>query len=168
MRRFCRNIIGLESLGGGGVWQEKYKCKCMEAGKRETIMELWTCKVPERTSRRYRAAGRQGWVRRNWDFTPQGWSFPGGSSGEESACQCRRWRFELWIGKIPGEGNDNPLQYSCLRSTGRVWPHFPQRNFALLVEWFHWSWGRGLGFRGRVELWVECSWWNPRQKWLGV
>ena len=101
MRRFCRNIIGLESLGGGGVWQEKYKCKRMEAGKRETIMELWTCKVPERTSRRYRAAGRQGWVRRNWDFTPQGWSFPGGSSGEESACQCRRWRFELWIGKIP-------------------------------------------------------------------
>ena len=64
-----------ESLGRGGVWQEKYKCKRMEAGKRETVMELWTCKVPERSSRRYRAAGRQGWVRRNWDFSPRGWSF---------------------------------------------------------------------------------------------
>ena len=26
----------------------------------------------------------------------------------------RRWGFDLWVGKIPGEGNANPLQYSCL------------------------------------------------------
>ena len=43
--------------------------------------------------------------------------FPGGASCKESACQCRRHEkreFNTWVGKIPGEGNGNPLQYSCL------------------------------------------------------
>ena len=40
--------------------------------------------------------------------------FPGGSDGKESTCQSRRLRFDPWVGKIPGEGNGNPLQYSCL------------------------------------------------------
>ena len=35
-------------------------------------------------------------------------------SGKESACQCKRLRFNHWIRKIPGEGNGKPLQYSCL------------------------------------------------------
>ena len=35
-------------------------------------------------------------------------------NGKESTCQCRRLRFDPWVGKIPGEGNDNPLPYSCL------------------------------------------------------
>ena len=37
------------------------------------------------------------------------------SSKEPS--QCRRQKrhgFDPWVGKIPGEGNGNPLQYSCL------------------------------------------------------
>ena len=28
--------------------------------------------------------------------------------------QCRRPGFDSWVGKIPGEGNGNPLHYSCL------------------------------------------------------
>ena len=28
--------------------------------------------------------------------------------------QCRRPRFDFWSGRSPGEGNGNPLQYSCL------------------------------------------------------
>ena len=43
--------------------------------------------------------------------------FPCGSGGKESTCQCRRLRrhrFSPWVGKIPGEGNGNALQYSCL------------------------------------------------------
>ena len=36
-------------------------------------------------------------------------------SGKESVCQCRRHEFNLWVGKIPGEGNGKPLQYSCLK-----------------------------------------------------
>ena len=35
-------------------------------------------------------------------------------SGKESVWQCRRCRFDPWIGRSPGEGNGNPLQYSCL------------------------------------------------------
>ena len=38
-------------------------------------------------------------------------------SGKESACQCRRCkRLNLipGLGRYPGEGNGNPLQYSCL------------------------------------------------------
>ena len=33
------------------------------------------------------------------------------------ACQCKRQKehgFDPWVGKIPGGGNGNPLQYSCL------------------------------------------------------
>ena len=32
-------------------------------------------------------------------------------SGKESACQCRKLRFDSWVGKIP---NGNTLQSSCL------------------------------------------------------
>ena len=34
--------------------------------------------------------------------------------GKESTCQCRRLGFNPWVGRSPGEGNGNPLQYSCL------------------------------------------------------
>ena len=37
-------------------------------------------------------------------------------SGKESACQCRRYRFDPWSRKIPREGNGNPLQYSSLEN----------------------------------------------------
>ena len=53
------------------------------------------------------------WVRQTVQF-PCLKDFPGGSDGKESTCQCRRLRFDPWVGKIPGEGNGNPLQYSCL------------------------------------------------------
>ena len=47
--------------------------------------------------------------------------FPGGDSGKESACQCRRCKrlgFDPWIGKIPWRRKDeNPLQYSCLKNS---------------------------------------------------
>ena len=32
-------------------------------------------------------------------------------------CQCRRHRFNPWVGKITGVGNGNPLQYSCLENS---------------------------------------------------
>ena len=42
---------------------------------------------------------------------------------KESACQCRRHRFNPWVGKIPGEKNGNSLQYSCLENSmdRRAW-----------------------------------------------
>ena len=41
-------------------------------------------------------------------------AFFGDFSGNESACQCRRHRFDPWFEKIPWRRNGNPLQYSCL------------------------------------------------------
>ena len=44
---------------------------------------------------------------------------PGGTRGKESACQCRRRKrrgFDPWVGKIPGRGHGNPLQYSCMEN----------------------------------------------------
>ena len=35
-------------------------------------------------------------------------------NGKEPTCPFRRCRFNPWVGKIPWEGNDNPLEYSCL------------------------------------------------------
>ena len=37
-------------------------------------------------------------------------------SGKESTCQCRRLRFSPGLGRSPGGGNGNLLQYFCLES----------------------------------------------------
>ena len=43
--------------------------------------------------------------------------FSGGSDDKVYIClQCRRPGFDPWVGKIPGEGNGNPVQYSCLEN----------------------------------------------------
>ena len=39
--------------------------------------------------------------------------FPRWLSGKQSTCQSRRHGFNPWVGKIPGGGNGNPLQYPC-------------------------------------------------------
>ena len=39
---------------------------------------------------------------------------PGGLKGEESACQAGDTGSIPGSGRSPGEGNSNPLQYSCL------------------------------------------------------
>ena len=43
--------------------------------------------------------------------------FPGGSDGEESACNVGDQGSILGSGRSPGEGNGNPLQYSCLENS---------------------------------------------------
>ena len=60
--------------------------------------------------------------------------FPGGTSGKEPSCQCRRHRDTGSIpgsGRSPGEGNGNPLQYSCLEN-----PH-GQRSLEGYCLWGH-------------------------------
>ena len=52
----------------------------------------------------------------------KGEGLPGGASGKESACQCRRCKrrgFNPWVGKIPWSRKWQPLQYSCLENTGQ-------------------------------------------------
>ena len=65
--------------------------------------------------------------------------FPGGSSGREPACQCRKLRdagLIPWLGRSPGEGNGYPLQYSCLENPmnrGAWWATV----FAVTRSWIH-------------------------------
>ena len=47
------------------------------------------------------------------------WGLPRWPSGKEFACQlrrCKRHKCDPWVGKIPGGGNSNSLQYSCLKN----------------------------------------------------
>ena len=85
---------------------------------------------------------------------------PGG--GKEPACQYRRPRFDIWVRKIPGGGNGNPLQYAWLEnsvnreawwaavhevSKSRTWlNHWVQKGqqdptfgFSHLLWFSHWS-----------------------------
>ena len=43
-------------------------------------------------------------------------SFPGGSDGKESAHKAGDPGVIPELGRSPGEGNGNPLQYSCLEN----------------------------------------------------
>ena len=43
--------------------------------------------------------------------------FPGGSDGKESACSVGDPGFISGSGRSLGEGNGNPLQYSCLENS---------------------------------------------------
>ena len=50
--------------------------------------------------------------------------FPGGSDGKEPACNAEDLSSVPGLGRSPGEGNGNPLQYSCLenpRGRGTWW-----------------------------------------------
>ena len=44
-------------------------------------------------------------------------SFPGGSGGKESVCTVGDPGSIPRSGRSPGEGNGNPLQYSCLENS---------------------------------------------------
>ena len=45
------------------------------------------------------------------------WGFPGGSDGKESACNAGDPASIPGLGRSPGEGQDSPLQYSCLEKS---------------------------------------------------
>ena len=51
------------------------------------------------------------------------WYFLGGSDGKAFACNAGDPGLISGSGRSPGEGNGNPLQYSCLENTmdGRAW-----------------------------------------------
>ena len=53
--------------------------------------------------------------------TPVFLGFPGGSDGKESACNVGDVGSIPGLGRSPGGGHDNPLQYSCLEN-----PHEPR------------------------------------------
>ena len=69
------------------------------------------------------------WVSSEWKDRKQCMKlrgFPGGASGEEPACRCRRHKASSLpgLGRYPGIGHSSPLQYSCLENPmdrGALW-----------------------------------------------
>ena len=57
------------------------------------------------------------------------WGFPSGSDSKESACSAQDLGLIPGLGRSPGEGHGNPLQYSCLEN-----PH-GQRSLAGYSPW---------------------------------
>ena len=49
--------------------------------------------------------------------TPEKWLHLSGSDGKESACTAGGPASIPGLGRSPGEGNGNPLQYSCLENS---------------------------------------------------
>ena len=49
-----------------------------------------------------------------YDLPTSNSGFPWWLSSKEPACRCRRRGLDPWVRKIPGEGNDNLMHYSCL------------------------------------------------------
>ena len=92
--------------------------------------------------------------------------FPGGTSGKEPACQCRRhkrWKFHLWVGKISWGGGGMAIHSRIL--TWRVpWTHEPcgLPHSQTLLKWLSmhiWSiWNRHIC---RDKMLVSREWaWN--------
>ena len=57
--------------------------------------------------------------------------FPGGSDGKESACNAGDLGLIPGLGRFPGGGHGNPLQYSCLEN-----PH-GERSLVGYSPWDH-------------------------------
>ena len=63
--------------------------------------------------------------------------FPGGSDSKESVCNAGDSGSIPGLGRSPREGNDNPLQYSCLenpmdRGAGRATVRGVEKNWTRL------------------------------------
>ena len=78
-------------------------------------------------------------------------SFPGGSVVKESTRQCRRPRFNPWVGKIHWRMNSNAPQYSCLGHPvdGGAWQ--------ATVHGITRSWMRLSTTRGKSERYPELE-----------
>ena len=76
-----------------------------------------------------------GWMRKTYSWAVSNWElsifmgFPSGSNGKESACNMGDLGLIPGLGRSPGGGHGNPLQYSCLEN-----PH-GQRNLAGYSPW---------------------------------
>ena len=105
------------------------------------------------------------------------WGFPGGLDDKESACNEGDLGLIPGSGRSPGEGNGNPLQYSCLENPmdGGAWQATVHGVAELdTTEWLHFSFwltlwlhrvlslvtimNRGAFSRGSTSLWCWCNW----------
>ena len=73
------------------------------------------CKAADPGSGKIPWVGKIPW-RRDGLPTPVFLGFSGGSDGKDSACNAGELGLILGLGRFPGGGNGNPLQYSCLEN----------------------------------------------------
>ena len=90
------------------------------------------------------------------------WSFPGGSDHKESACQCRRPRFNLWVRKIPWRREWQPTPvFLPGKSHG-------QRSLAGCSPWVckESDMTKRLTYTGKEEVRVtRLARWMPNKMW---
>jgi len=60
-------------------------------------------------------------VERFLDYQIPKGSFPGGSNGKESACSAGALCLVPGLGRCPGGGHGNPLQYTCPENPHVQW-----------------------------------------------
>ena len=89
---------------------------------------LYSCKELDTTERlSLHIRKKSSTVSKDWKPTRRNWGslfmrctltegFPGGSDGKASACNAGDPGLIPGSGRSPGEGNGNPLQYSCLEN----------------------------------------------------
>ena len=88
--------------------------------------------------------------------------FPGGSDGKESACNVGDPSSNPGLGRSPGEGNGNPLQYSCLENPKdkEAWQatvHGVAKKSDTTEQWtFHFIFHTLLA--NQIELLNICQW----------
>ena len=80
----------------------------------------------------------------------QVWGFPGGSEVKASACNVGDLGSIRGLGRSPGEGNGNPLQYSCLvnPTDGGAWwatAHGVAKSRTRLSDFTSYQIQKGLG-----------------------
>ena len=92
----------------------------------------------------------------SWLYVLEFKGFPVGSDGKESACSAGDLCLISGLGRSPGKGNGNPLQYSCLENSlnrGALWVTVYRVIKSNTTEWltlilefssgiiilFHWS-----------------------------
>ena len=88
---------------GGEIYDEEL------AGE---IMEAESHRLPSASRRPWKASGIM-----KSEYKGLRTGFPGGSDGKVSACNVRDPGSIPGLGRSPGEGNGNPLQYSCLENS---------------------------------------------------
>ena len=108
-------------------WKERSK---IDVHLRYLVFKLWVClRLPKEVD----------------------WSFPGGASAKEPACQCRthkRWGFDPWVRKIPWTRAWNPSHYCCLET-----PH-GQRSLVGYNTRFRHNWSDLADTHGQGS-WLE-------------
>ena len=122
--RWTKQILLLENEGLGMSWDMEWGVLVPTANVSENYIE-GKLSFPASSSALGQSQAMWTWPywatvsRRLWksSWPSLVWVSPGGSDGKESACNARDLGSIPGLGRPPGDGNGNPLQYSCLKNS---------------------------------------------------